>query len=101
MHLIWLSLVLPPMGFAVWAFPKTRRPDLWLFCLQICLIALAAWTGWRLLSSVGLMEVNFQRIMFALITSFELPIVALALGCAGNWLAAMIFPAKIDLKLDA
>jgi len=102
MHLIWLSLVLPPMSFVVWAFPQTRVHDLWLFCLQICLVAFTAWVGWRLLTSVSLQEINFQKIIFALITSIELPIFALPLGCAINWLTSRMFPVKIalDLKLD-
>lgn len=89
MHMIWLSSVIPGMLFVIWAFPATRRPWIWSLCLGIALLGIVAITGADLagyLSSGGTPANSFKRLIYTLILSRDIPVVALALGSMLNWL---------------
>jgi hypothetical protein len=87
MHLIWLSVVLPPMAFIVLNFRQTRRLEIWARCFWIALVVTAIWTGvgWFSMETQASIFTP-QAMLYALVTSHQLPILAMTTGSAMNWL---------------
>jgi hypothetical protein len=88
MHLIWLSLVLPAMFLMPWASKKMRLPKLWLAVFASALIGILIYVGIDLaqfFSNQGQANQGTMRVLFAVMSMTELPLIALAIGGIINW----------------
>jgi uncharacterized integral membrane protein len=88
MHLIWLSLVLPAMFLMPWASKKMRLPKLWLAVFASALIGILIYVGIDLaqfFSNQGQANQGTMRVLFAVMSMTELPLIAIAIGSTINW----------------
>ncbi len=87
MHLIWLGAVLPWMLFVVWSFPQSRRLEVWAYSFLGTLAVTVAWVvigSFFMGSKTG--GLTTRSMFFALITAIDLPIIAVMVGSAINWI---------------
>ena len=86
MHLVWLALCMPAMGFLVWSFPGLRQTAIWSTVFFVTAAVLVAWLGfdiWRATSDGE--TYNLNRVMFVLLTMVDFPLLALIAGSFFNW----------------
>ena len=91
MHLIWAAVVFPAVAGVVWLEPRSRRVEYWATGFWISLGLLIAWIGWQAIASYqpgqAVSPFPWQRLLFFLIRSVELPLLAatVATGMAWGW----------------
>lgn len=82
-----MSLLVPGMLFVVWAFPESRRQNIWLVSFAIAVLGLVGVIAIDLfgfLADGGEPSQVFVRALFAAITATEMPFVAMAIGSILN-----------------
>ena len=96
MHAIWLSVFVPTIFFLVWAIPEFRYRRIWLACLGVATTALVVFVGFKVQQLPGAAEFLPQKAIFALVTSIDLPLLAIFAGSAINLVSCWILPKGPD-----
>ena len=89
MHLVWMSVFVPGMLFVVWAFPAGRQPNIWSVAFAVAMLGLAGVVGFDLFGYFSQGEAlsgGFMRAVFAVITTTDIPLIALAVGSLACWI---------------
>jgi len=89
MHSVWLGLTLPIMIFLIWGFPAMRSRRIWSGCLALALVGIGVVAGLDLqqyLATGGEAGESLSRIAFKIVTSTDLPLVAISIGSIVNFL---------------
>ncbi|MEM7784974.1 MAG: hypothetical protein AAF623_16615 [Planctomycetota bacterium] len=90
MHLTWIALIVPGMFLIPWASPASRRPLIWKLTGFAAIFTLICWLGIDLLSYLatdGLVGESPMRIIYAVLTLTDVPLLALILGSFLNWIS--------------
>lgn len=87
MHAFWFALILPGFVFAIAGLPRLRSSLIWLLGASFGLVYLAIFSLpdlQGLAADTGLADNFWQRILYRLVLSSNLPLVPMLAGCLIN-----------------
>ena len=94
MHTIWLSIFVPIMFFLIWGIPEFRRRSIWIASIALTTIAIAAFLGFKLqlFTAGGSTDQLLQKGLFTLVSSTDLPLLAILVGGVVNFFSCWFLP---------